>query len=64
MKITRRFLLPFVIALPLLTCSSGDECETCTQDTDCKAGFVCSRFSDGSQRCGTGTGASTCRVRN
>jgi hypothetical protein len=64
MKNTRRILLPLVLALPLLACSSGDECETCTQDSDCQAGFVCSRFSDGSQRCGTGTGASTCRVRD
>jgi hypothetical protein len=52
------------VSFPLAACSDGDECQTCSQDTDCKAGFVCSTFSDGSQRCGTGTGATTCRVRN
>jgi hypothetical protein len=59
-----RWLLSVLLALPLLGCSDGDECDTCAEDTDCKAGFVCSTFNDGSRRCGTGTGASTCRVRN
>ena len=39
------------------------ECDTCSTDEDCEAGFVCSTFSDGSQRCGSGLGASTCKVR-
>jgi hypothetical protein len=64
MKPSRRLLLPLVLALPLLGCSSGDECDTCSQDSDCKDGLVCSRFDDGSMRCGTGTGATTCRVRD
>jgi hypothetical protein len=42
--------------------SSGDECDPCSSDDDCKAGLVCSTFSDGSKRCGTGLGTS-CRVR-
>jgi hypothetical protein len=59
----RLLLLTILLALPLAGCNSGDECETCTSDDDCQTGFVCSTFSDGSQRCGTGVGASTCRVR-
>ena len=59
-----RFLLLMVLlALPLAACNSGDECDTCSSDDDCQTGFVCSTFSDGSMRCGTGVGASTCRVR-
>jgi hypothetical protein len=52
-----------LLALPLAGCNSGDECDTCTSDDDCQTGFVCSTFSDGSQRCGSGVGASSCRVR-
>jgi Cys-rich repeat protein len=63
MKLGRFVLLTLTLAL-VIACSEGDECDTCTQDSDCAAGFVCSTFSDGSMRCGTGTGASTCRVRN
>jgi hypothetical protein len=46
-------------------CNSGDECDTCSADEDCQAEFVCSTFSDGSQRCGSGiVGQETeCRVR-
>jgi hypothetical protein len=64
MKRARFLALLLLAALPLAACSSGNECDTCTKDSDCNSGFVCSKFSDGSQRCGTGTGASTCRVRN
>ena len=35
----------------------------CESDDDCKEGFLCSDFSDGSRRCGTGVGGTTCRVR-
>jgi len=42
--------------------ASGDECDRCSGDNDCTAGFVCSTFDDGSKRCGTGMGT-TCRVR-
>ena len=53
----------------LAGCSSnGSECDMCTMDTDCTGGLVCSTFlnDDGtfnSKRCGSGTGASQCRVR-
>ena len=59
-----RWLLVIVLAvLPLFSCTKGNECDRCETDSDCQDGFVCSAFSDGSQRCGTGAGASTCRVR-
>jgi hypothetical protein len=52
------------MVLSLAGCSNnGGECDTCSVDTDCSSGFVCSTFSDGSKRCGSGTGASQCRVR-
>ena len=58
-----RLLLAVLIALmPILSCTSGGECDRCETDEDCQEGFLCSTFSDGSLRCGTG-GASTCRVR-
>jgi hypothetical protein len=50
-------------AMPVIGCSSGDECDTCSQDSDCRDGFFCTEFSDGSRRCGSGVGATTCRVR-
>ena len=59
----RLLALLSVLVLPVLGCNSGDECDTCSSDDDCEAGFVCSTFSDGSQRCGSGVGASSCRVR-
>lgn len=59
----RLLLLMILLVLPLAACNSGDECDTCSSDDDCQTGFVCSTFSDGSMRCGTGVGASTCRVR-
>ena len=58
-----RLLLVLFLALPLVACSSGDECDTCASDEDCEAEFICTTFSDGSQRCGSGVGASSCRVR-
>jgi len=51
------------LLLPLGACSSGQECDTCKSDDDCETGRVCSTFSDGSQRCGSGTGETECRVR-
>jgi hypothetical protein len=59
----RPILLLVLAALPLLGCTSGDECDTCNEDSDCKDGFVCTTFSDGSKRCGSGLGATTCRTR-
>jgi len=55
-------------AVPLLSCSKGGECDKCKVDADCKSPMVCSTFlnSDGSvnsTRCGSGTGATQCRVR-
>ena len=59
-----RWLAVAVLALlPLVGCTKGNECDTCSSDTDCKDGLVCSTFDDGSRRCGTGTGATQCRVR-
>jgi hypothetical protein len=52
-----------LLALPFAGCgSTGEECDSCSSDSDCKNGLVCSTFSDGSKRCGTGLGTS-CRVR-
>ena len=61
-----RWLLAVVLALalmPLVSCTKGNECDRCQSDQDCQEGFLCSDFSDGSRRCGTGVGGSTCRVR-
>ena len=53
-----------LLALPIGSCgSSGQECDRCSTDSDCSAGLVCSRFSDGSQRCGSGLGETNCKVR-
>ena len=47
--------------LPLASC--GKECDSCEKDEDCAAeGLVCVKFSNGSRRCGSGVGATTCRV--
>lgn len=62
-RLARRLFLLLLLAIPLVGCSNGDECDTCTSDDDCQTGFVCTSFSDGSQRCGSGVGASSCRVR-
>jgi hypothetical protein len=56
-------LMLVLAALPVIGCSSGDECDRCENDSDCKDGFFCTDFSDGSSRCGSGVGATTCRVR-
>jgi hypothetical protein len=63
MRRTRLFLILALAALPILGCTKGDECDTCSADGDCKDGFFCVTFSDESRRCGSGVGASTCRVR-
>jgi hypothetical protein len=63
LRSARPFFLCLLLAVPLAACSDGDECDTCSSDDDCKAGLVCSEFSDGSRRCGSGVGASSCRVR-
>jgi hypothetical protein len=64
-----RFCLALLLALPLAGCSSGGACDTCNADADCKSGLLCVNFQDpttGSvvgKRCGSGVGATTCRVR-
>ncbi|HEX6739326.1 MAG TPA: hypothetical protein VF310_13695 [Vicinamibacteria bacterium] len=58
-----RILMLVLAALPVLACTKGDECDRCSGDSDCKDGFFCVTFSDESRRCGSGVGASTCRVR-
>jgi len=59
-----RWLLVLVLALmPIVSCTKGNECDTCETDADCQEGFLCSDFSDGSQRCGSGVGGTNCRVR-
>lgn len=63
MRRSRMLLMLVLAALPVIGCSSGDECDTCGSDSDCKDGFFCTDFSDGSRRCGSGVGATTCRVR-
>jgi hypothetical protein len=60
-----RLLLALSLCAALLgtACSSGDECDKCSSDDDCKSGLVCSTFNDGSRRCASGIGATNCRTR-
>jgi hypothetical protein len=59
----RLLLIVPLLAFALVGCNSGDECDTCSTDLDCEAGFFCSTFSDDSRRCGSGEGATSCSVR-
>ncbi len=62
----RRLLVGLALsstALVLTACTKGEECDTCSKDSDCRSGLMCSQFNDGSKLCGTGTGATLCRVR-
>jgi hypothetical protein len=53
--------LAVLSAVSLAGC--GKECDSCEGDADCAAeGLVCVRFDDGSRRCGSGQGATTCRI--
>jgi hypothetical protein len=62
-KRIRTWALLLALVLPMSSCGSdGEECDTCSSDDDCTGGLVCSSFSDGSKRCGTGMGTS-CKVR-
>jgi hypothetical protein len=63
MRRSASLLLLMLLALPWLGCTKGNECDRCENDEDCKQGFVCNSFSDDSKRCGSGIGATTCRVR-
>ena len=59
-----RWLIAVVLALmPIVSCTKGNECDRCESNEDCQEGFTCSQFSDGSRRCGSGFGDTTCRVR-
>jgi hypothetical protein len=50
--------------LPAGSCrTTGEECDVCAGDNDCRPGLFCVSFSDGSRRCGSGLGATTCRTR-
>jgi hypothetical protein len=67
MKRTRLWwvLAGIILSFPLLgSCSSsGDECDVCTSDEECKAPLVCSSFAgEATKRCGTGLGGTVCRV--
>jgi hypothetical protein len=62
MRRNASLLLLVLLVLPWLGCAKGQECDRCSSDSDCKQG-ICNTFSDNSKRCGTGTGATTCRVR-
>jgi hypothetical protein len=59
----RWLALMLLLALPLVACTKGNECDRCTTDADCTDGSLCTAFNDGSTRCGSGIGATTCRVR-
>ena len=61
MRRRRAILIVLLAALPVLGCTSGGECDRCDADADCKDGLVCVTFDDGSKRCGSGLGATTCR---
>lgn len=63
MRRSTSLLLLMMLVVPWYGCTKGNECDVCSSDDDCKQGFVCNSFSDGSKRCGTGVGATTCRVR-
>jgi len=66
MKRTHWLLGAVLLSLPLIgSCAStGDECDVCTADADCKTGLICARFGgETTTRCGSGTGVTTCRVR-
>jgi hypothetical protein len=57
----RRTALLLLVLLPLGGCTTGgDECDKCSSDDDCRSGFVCSTFDDGSKRCGSGVGFTQC----
>ncbi len=64
MRRIRPWALVAALALPAISCGSeGAECDRCSSGDDCAAGLSCSAFSDGSQRCGSGLGETSCRVR-
>jgi hypothetical protein len=55
--------LAVLSGLSLLGCTK--ECDKCTTDADCEKSQetpVCRNFSNGDRRCGSGLGATTCRI--
>jgi hypothetical protein len=60
---SRLLLVAVLVVVPFFGCTKGNECDRCSVDEDCSEGFLCTSFSDGSKRCGSGVGATTCRVR-
>ena len=62
-SLARCALVLAIAAASFLSVGCGKECDTCENDVDCEAeGLVCVRFNNGSRRCGSGVGATTCRV--
>jgi len=59
----RRLAAVLAAALLLAGCTKGQECDTCRSHEECSTGLLCSPFADGRQRCGSGQGETTCRVR-
>ena len=64
MRRSRWLLAAVLVLLPIASCTRGQLCDRCESDEDCtdESAPVCTDFSDGSRRCGSGVGASTCRV--
>jgi hypothetical protein len=60
---SRARLLAGLVLAALTAVGCSKECDTCSSDADCADGLICVSFSDGSRRCGSGVGATTCRVR-
>ena len=58
----KRLLVLFaaVVTFALSSCASTEECGTCSGDSDCRSGFFCSTFADGTRRCASGMGDTTC----
>jgi hypothetical protein len=64
---TRRVVAGFMLGVSILCLPAcgGKECDRCESDQDClqdpDAPF-CVSFNNGSRRCGSGAGTTTCRV--
>jgi hypothetical protein len=61
----RRILVLAAVLSCLSLFGCNKECDKCTSDADCassKDAPVCRRFSNGDMRCGSGLGATTCRI--
>ena len=65
MRRSRWLLAVVLVLMPIVSCTRGQGCDRCESDEDCQdeAARVCTDFSDGSRRCGSGVGGTTCRVR-